>query len=497
MIERLKVVTPHEMARIEKLAYDAGISEATFMEQAGKAIAAIVEAFIEMMELDEVVTLLIGKGNNGGDAYVAGRHLIKHGYQVIAYPLCPLEDCGPLCREMGKKFVQSGGKIQKQLFPFEPEGVIVDGLVGTGFHGKAEGELAQAIIAANDAHVPKIAIDIPSGLNGTTGEVATVAIRADLTIYLGLPKMGFFLKEGWNYVGELVYASFGLEEKYIAEAKPEAHYINHNKIKKYLPPLSRTRHKYEAGYVLGIGGSPSMPGAALLSSYAALRSGAGIVRLFHPEGMEQLLSNAPYELIREGWDQKNEDKILLEAQRAKAAFLGPGMGRDQKTKQAVKSLLAHLKIPCVLDADVLYFLSESPSWKLPPHIVLTPHHGEMQRLLGKTKEQSFELVDCQDYVEDKQVILVLKGAPTFIFHPGDRPSIIAAGDPGMATAGAGDVLTGMIAALIAQGMSCLDGAIVAVALHAISGELAAGDLTSYCMTASDIIDYLPEAFGEK
>ncbi len=498
MIDGRRVVSAHEMARIEGMAYAEGASETEFMENAGAAIASHVERFLSIHDLPKVVTLLIGKGNNGGDAYVAGRLLLQKGFTVLAYHIYSLDTCGPLCRAMHDLFVKQGGKVHfvrnEQAFQFEPQGVILDGLVGTGFHGKAEGVLAQAIVAANECGLPIIAIDIPSGVNGDTGAVETVAIHADLTIYLGLPKIGFFIGDGWNYVGQLVYASFGLKEAYINDAKTEAMLFQLTAISDLLPPMHRTRHKYEAGYVLGVAGSASMPGAALLSCTAALRSGAGLVRLFHPYGIESQLSAAPYELIREGWNREDEDRILTEALRAKALFIGPGMGRDKESKKAVKSLLSQVNIPCVIDADALFFLAESSSWKIPAQTVLTPHHGEMARLL-KQEHEPFTFADVQEYVEKKEVTLILKGAPTVVFHPDTKPIIVAAGDPGMATAGSGDVLTGMVAALIAQGMDLLSASVLAAALHGVAGECAADDLTSYCVTASDLIDYFPEAFS--
>ncbi|MBY0530176.1 MAG: NAD(P)H-hydrate dehydratase [Rhabdochlamydiaceae bacterium] len=502
MIEGIKVVTALEMSRIEGMAYAEGAVETEFMENAGKAIAQITEDFLRVNGLPKVVTLLVGKGNNGGDAYVAGRHLIERGHTVFAYHIYSLDTCGPLCRAMHERFTQAGGKVHfvrnEQAFHFEPQGMILDGLVGTGFHGKAEGVLAQAIVAANECHLPIIAIDIPSGVNGNTGAVETVAIHADLTIYLGLPKIGFFIGDGWNYIGQLQGACFGLKDSYIESAKAEGYLFPEEMIHDMLPPMHRTRHKYESGYVLGIAGSLEMPGAALLASTAALKSGAGIVRLFYPQGMEVELSAAPYELIREAWDREDDGRIQQEAARAKAAFIGPGMGRDKESKKAIKMLLSHLKIPCVIDADALYFLGESPSWKLPEHSVLTPHHGEMKQLLSGLKGRDpFTFSDVQEYVEKSRVTLILKGAPTLIFYPGKKPMIVTCGDPGMATAGSGDVLTGMVAGLIAQGMDPWEGAILAVALHGKAGELAARELTSYCMTASDLLTYLPLAFGKE
>lgn len=501
-LEGLKIISSQEMARIEGMAYAEGASEQAFMENAGEEIALAVEDFIERYDLPKTVTLLVGKGNNGGDAYAAGVKLLERGFKVAALHIYSLENCGPLCKAMHEKFRTHGGAIRhahdEQALKFDAEGVILDGLVGTGFKGKADGVLALAIDCANRSGLPIIAIDIPSGVNGNTGEVATVAIEATETIFLGLPKSGFFLKEGWDHVGKLHYATFGLGEKYIADAKPMAYLLNEENIAEQFPPIKRSRHKYQAGYVLAIAGSPGMPGAAMLSCTAALKSGAGIVRLFHPCGMETELSSAPYELIRQGWNGKDMDVIQAQAVRAKAMLIGPGIGRTKEAMKMLHRLLDAIDLQVVLDADALFFLAEKSSWKLPKGSVLTPHRGEMDLLLGKAlsanKGEKTYLELCREYAETRGVTVVLKGAPTFIFHPQTAPLVITRGDPGMATAGSGDVLTGMIAALIAQGLDARSAAALAVYLHGLSGEIAAQTLTSYCMTASDLIDFLPDAF---
>lgn len=496
-LEGLKVVTPQEMARLE-----GGGPQQDFMENAAKGIAEAVQAFAEANHLPKTVTLLVGKGNNGGDAFAAGALLQERGFKVEALHIYPLDRCSPLCKMMHERFCARGGSVQyvhdEKSACLEQKGMILDGLVGTGFRGKAEGILALAIQSANQSGRPILAIDIPSGLNGETGEVETVAIQAAETIFLGFPKVGFFLKDGWDHVGTLRHVDFGLPEKEKASASPLAYLLNEEEISSQFPSIKRSRHKYQAGYVLAVAGSSNMPGAALLCTVAALRSGAGIVRLFYPYGLETDLHGAPYELIRQGWDRKDISPICHEAKRAKAMLIGPGIGRTKEAKRSLEKLLKSIELPMVIDADALFFLAENPRWKLPPGSVLTPHAGEMHFLLSNApfiKDSSkTQLELCQQYAEEKGVTVVLKGAPTFIFHPETTPLILTRGDPGMATAGSGDVLTGMIAAMIAQGLDARRAASLAVYLHGLSGEIAASHLTSYCMTASDLIDCLPEAF---
>jgi len=472
-----KIVSAEEMQRIEKRAIAAGHSPEKFMDKAAEGIASITKEFIDYLKLPKKVLLLTGKGNNGGDAYTAGALLCKKGFSVTAVSAFPLKECSSLCHERHHRFIKSGGKVVSlENANAKGFGVILDGLVGTGFKGKASGALAKAITWANNTDLPILAIDIPSGLNGTTGEVGSVAIDAVGTIYLGLPKIGFFLEKGWDTVGDLAGVDFGLPEEFLEEAKAEALLLDPTSLQ--LPPLQRSRHKYEAGYVLGIAGSPQMPGAAALATAGVLRSGAGIVRLFSMPNTptDQLLA----EVIHEEIDLK---KIKKEAKRAAAYFVGPGLGAAPEAQKLLKQLSFHL--PTVIDADALYFLT-----KLPKQSILTPHHGEMEKLLKKKPT----LKNCQAYVEKHKTTLILKGAPSIVFHPGKKPLVIAHGDPGMATAGSGDVLTGILAGLLAQKMTPPEAAALGVYLHARAGEIAGLNLTSYCMIASDILKYLPQAF---
>lgn len=481
-MDGLSVVTADEMKRLEKMAVDAGEDEQRFMENAGAGIARAVQA-----SSPSEITLLIGKGNKGGDAFTAGAILLNNGFSVKAYHLYPLEECSPLCQKMAQRF--EGSIIPYTSSCTFEEGVIVDGLLGTGFHGAVTGAIAEAITAANSSGLPIFAIDIPSGLNGSTGEVATVAIHAHTTISLGLPKIGFFIGKGWNHIGKLLFVDFGLPKTFLKEARVVAHLISEEQAAKGLPKMERDRHKYQAGYVLCVAGSPGMPGAALMSCHAALKAGAGIVRLFYPNEIREELVSAPYELIKEGWDLLDDTRITEESKRAKALMIGPGIGRTATTEKAITKLLATTHLPSVIDADALFFLAKNKGMKLPEKTILTPHRQEMERILGSAP--TFE--KCQAYVDEKNVTLLLKGGPTVIFHPHTSPLIIPHGDPGMAKAGAGDVLTGVIGALVAQGLEMRDAAALGALLHALAGEIAAEEETSYCVVATDLITYLSDA----
>lgn len=492
----MKVVSSSQMSEIEAIAYRNGSSETDFMEEAGSGVALVVHDYVESHNVDRIVFLLCGKGNNGGDAYVAGIHLLHLDYDVLAIQLNPIEECSPLCRQSYERFINEGGRQAEILMEFPTTGIIVDGIFGTGFHGKVGEPYAALINLANNSGLPIISIDIPSGLNGETGIVEGDAIIANETAFLGLPKVGFFLNDGWNLVGKLRYVDFGLPKEYIDRLNSKFIMLSDDILQPLMPPIKRSRHKYEAGLVVGLAGSPGMPGAAILASTAALRGGAGIVRLLHPDGMQSELSSSPYELIRIPFHPTDVKEVLEQLNKGRATFIGPGLGRSPHMRSFLEKVIPSINVACVIDADALNFLAEEEV-ALPQKTVLTPHHGEMLRLLKMTKkpEETMDFLKvCQEYAIKKKVTLVLKGAPTFIIEA-NRPFMVnPSGDPGMATAGCGDVLTGLIAGLLAQGMAPHDAACLAVYLHGLAGEHAAQDLTSYGVTASDILYHFAEAF---
>jgi NAD(P)H-hydrate epimerase len=255
-----------------------------------------------------------------------------------------------------------------------------------------------------------------------------------------------------------------------------------------LPPMIRSHHKYERGFVVGLGGSEEFKGAVKLSGAAALHTGAGIVKLFTMDDVGPTID----ELICQIWHRGNWEEALA---KASSVFIGPGLGRTEKAKKVCKAALHSIQKPCVIDADALFFLAET---KPPEASILTPHRGEVCYLLriSEKLEESELWIRCQAYVDKHSAILILKGAPTHIFSPHHLPIIVPRGDPGMATAGSGDVLTGILSALLAQGQSPLDAAVLGVVLHDLSGEAAAKAKTSYGYSASDLIDYLPTALHQ-
>ncbi len=487
-MQKYKVVSADKMVEIERLALADGCDELEFMEKAGSSIALFVESFLLKRQGSCLVTLLVGKGNNGGDAYVCGRKLLEKGFTVEAISPYPLEACSPLCIKQRKLFIKAGGQVD----PIRDlqEGVLVDGLVGTGFKGKAEGVLAEIISLANNSKLPILSIDIASGVCGSTGKVETVAICADATIYLELPKLGFFLDKGWEHTGSLVQGTFGLPSKYIEMITPSAFLVVKEGLKSLLPKPSRIQNKYKAGYLLALAGSKNMMGAGALVSKAALRSGAGIVRWFYPEGCEEGTALSGADVIKDS----SIPSLLEEMKRARALVIGPGMGRGEEPFQVIREVLTKCTISSVIDADALFFLSKNPSFSIPGKSILTPHTGELKRLLDSCFIEGDLLSSSQKYVEQKQVALLVKGAPNFLFQPGEIPCILPFGNPGMAKAGTGDVLSGVLGGLLAQEMTIQDAAILGCFLHGLAGDLVVEEKTLFCLTASDLPEYLPKAF---
>ncbi|NGX27895.1 MAG: Bifunctional NAD(P)H-hydrate repair enzyme Nnr [Candidatus Anoxychlamydiales bacterium] len=492
----MRVLKASEMARIENLAYQDGISDEIYMQNAGLGIAKILINLIEKKKLSPKINIIAGKGNNAGDGYVVASLLLEKGYTVKVFQLFEINTASSLCKLNHDRFDNKKGNIiyVKNIsdLVFDEKCFILDGIFGTGFQGEIKGFLLDVIKKINSSNLKIVSIDIPSGLNGNSGKTNSIAIKADVTIYLGCAKLGFFINDGPDYIGNLEYVDFGLLEKYKKLANFKLEYMDKFNFKDYLPKIDRKRHKYEAGFVMGIAGSKGMFGAAKLAALAVYRSGSGIVKMI----TQVEIPNPFYELVNFVIDYEKTDEIIEYANKADSIFIGPGLGRDQKIEDFLFKIFPKITKKTILDADALYHLANN-SMILPKLSVLTPHKNEMKRLLKAEKIEDDALIEkTKKFSQDKNVIIVLKGYPTTVFHPKKEPVTILGGDPGLATAGTGDVLTGMIASFAAQKLDLYDASLLAVNLHFLAAELAAKKKTSYSLIASDVIDFLPEAFKE-
>ncbi len=485
-----KVVSAREMARIEKKSFEDGQSPERYMTAAGLGIATRVEVYIEAHELKRQVSLLVGKGNNGGDAFTAGIVLLEHGYEVNAFHLFPFEECAPLCQEKGRLFKEAGGEIyyptSLEEIALYKKGLVLDGILGTGFTGATRGFLSEVIEYVNAQDYTVLAIDVPSGVNGNTGEVEGEAIIADETIYLGLPKCGILFGDGYAYSGHRSGVDFGMPSSYIDDATSICATFNESIVSELLPTPHPLQHKYSAGYVVCIGGSHGMSGAAFLSTYAALRSGAGIVRLFYDTTMENELSGKPWEVIAEPFSTHRVEKEL---ERAGALVIGPGLPLTNE----MHSVLTRAKVPTVVDASLLQSVKPILSRCTQP-ILLTPHKGELQYLVDIEGASELEVLEkCQSFVDEEGVYLLVKGAPTLFFQKGKDPLVLPVGNPGMATAGTGDVLSGILGSLLAQGLLPKEAGPVGAVLHGRAGDLAMIETGELSLCAKDLIKKVPEA----
>ena len=492
----MKVILATEMAKIENLAYKEGSSAKRYMQNAGQGIAKVLINLINKKKLPKKINIIAGKGNNAGDSYVVAYDLLSKGFDIKIFELFPIEDFSPLCKLMHDEFVNKKGRViyvkNENDLVFEKNSFILDGILGIGFIGEIKGFLLDVIKKINSSNLKIVSIDIPSGLEGNTGRVNPVAIKADITIYLGFAKLGFFINDGPNYIGNLEYVDFGLVEKYKTQAKLKLEYMDKFNYKDFLPKIDKKRHKYQAGFVIGIAGSPGMFGAAKLSALAALRAGSGIIKMIS----DKEIPNPFYELVNFVIDYEKTDEIIEIINKADSIFIGPGLGRDKKIEDFLFKIFPKITKKTVLDADALYHLANN-SMILPKEAVLTPHKNEMKRLLKDEKLDDEKIIEkTNKFAQDKNVIIVLKGYPTVIFAPKKDPVTILDGDPGLATAGTGDVLTGMIASFASQKLNLYDASLLAVHLHFLAAKLAASQMTSYSLIASDVIDFLPKAFKE-
>lgn len=470
------------MSLLEKKAGQSGLTEEILMERAGEQVALyILDWLEEVVSQGETprVTLFIGKGNNGGDAWVAARHLLAEGVRVQPIALFAKEECSPLNQLQRSRFEKKKGKIfsLQKLPSLEEEHLFVDGLLGTGFSGALQGDFEEAVALMNQTPIPIFSIDLPSGINGDTGE-GGYAVRATVTLSLGAAKRGLFLKQGWEYAGEIVPLDIGIPAELLIDVEAWGFWFSPQWLSFLLPPIRRARHKYEAGFVVALAGSSRFRGAAKMLSLAALRSGAGMVHLLHQEE----IGETPWPMIVSPFTETGWEEALS---RATAVCVGSGL----KGEKSLKSLVEKISKPAVFDAEAL-----QPDFSYPKGAIFTPHEGELHRLLGLKeklpREALFPL--CQKWCEEKRGVLILKGSPTAVFSPEKKPIFVLDGDPGMATAGVGDILTGVVGSFLAQGASPIVSAVGGACLHGLAGELAAKRKSSYGMIATDLLESIPE-----
>jgi hydroxyethylthiazole kinase-like uncharacterized protein yjeF len=473
--------TAAQVRALDRAAIEAGTPGYDLMRRAGASALACTR---RAWPTANRIVVVCGSGNNAGDGYVFARLARAAGLDVITIALFAPVNLQGDAAHAWQDFANDGGTLTEWPHAaLQRADLIVDAIFGTGLARVLDGRLAACVQAMNDADVPILALDIPSGLHADTGAAMGAAINATRTIaFVGL-KVGFFVGVGPDHVGELEFDSLGVLDR---GEEVAALRINESWLANTLPPRAKTAHKGSNGHVLIVGGGRGMAGAAHLAGEAALRSGAGLVTVATlTENIAAIVSERP-ELIVRGVESRDALMPLIAA--ADVIAVGPGLGQDEWARTMFESVLATDK-PIIIDADALNLLAQSP--RVRRDWIMTPHPGEAARLLGVTTSeiQADRLAAAQAIAKRYGAIVVLKGAGSIVMREHDPPHICTAGNPGMATAGMGDVLTGVIAALQAQ----LDDAFVAaragVLVHATAGDRAA-QAGQRGLIASDLFPHL-------
>jgi NAD(P)H-hydrate epimerase len=487
-----------------------GMSEALLMENAGGAVA---EEALRLAGAAGRFLVLCGRGNNGGDGLVAARKLAARGRAVHVEVVGGQEGVkGEVQRNLLALQVAGAAAAPRAIppdFPAGPGDVVVDALFGTGLNRAPAGAYAEAIgrIAAWRARgAAVLAVDLPSGLNADTGQAFDPCVQADATVTFGHLKVGQVVEPGAWRCGELKVADIGLPAPEAAGglAGPAVTLLEEQDVTARLRPRRADSHKGTYGHVLVVAGSQGKTGAAALAAQGALRAGAGLVTVAtRPDALAPVMAHAPelmgVELAGEGALGPADARAVLQAAEGKQAVaLGPGIPRGEETSGFLRALLAELPAPCVLDADGLNALAgnlDALKGARAP-VVLTPHPGEMARLAGtSTREVQADRISAARRLAMAQgCVVVLKGARTLIALKDGTVYVNPAGNPGMATGGSGDVLTGVVGGLLAQGLSEVDAALVGTYTHGLAGDLASRRTGQMGLVASDLLEGLQQVW---
>lgn len=501
----MKVVSNDQMRSIENRVFDKyGLSSQIVMEIAGRQVAVIARRL--QAQHPGPVAVVCGKGNNGGDGLVAARWLRQWGVNVQAVVWSSFEDLPADAAAALHAARMAGVPI---LLPAQARealhnaGLIIDAVLGTGVVGSARGLAAEAIKLINQAERPVLAVDMPSGVATDTGRAEGSAVEADYTVTFGLPKLGLFQFPGADLAGKVTVVDIGLSPGAIEAEAIAVELTSPKEVKAWLPEYSRNAHKGTRGKVLVAAGSRGMTGAAALAGEAALRTGAGLVTVAAPASSQPVVAALRPEFMtlpfpeseRGGFAKAAAEPFLERAARADALAVGPGLGADPEVQAFVRQVVAGSPAPLVLDADALKAFSGRLELlaDAPVPLILTPHPGEMANLLGLSVEavQSDRLGAVRKAAEMTKAVVLLKGAYTLVAEPGGAVWINPTGNRALGTGGSGDVLTGIIAGLLAQGMGAPEAATVGAYMHGLAGDRLAERMGDDGVLAGDLARELP------
>jgi ADP-dependent NAD(P)H-hydrate dehydratase / NAD(P)H-hydrate epimerase len=495
---------------------EVGIPAIVLMENAGRQVVAAMEATFEELGSSRVA-VLCGRGNNGGDGFVVARTLAQRGLDALVFLFGRVADVRGEARtnleilgRLGLTVVEITDEQEWELHfsDISQCDLIVDALFGTGLTAPLAGMMETVVADVNGSPIPVVAIDLPSGLSSDTHEVVGEAMEAALTVTLAAPKLSLVLPPAERHTGDLVIADIGIPETVIEELEePHLELLTREMMRELVQPRGAEAHKGDFGRVLVAAGSTGKTGAAHLCAIGALRSGAGLVTIAAPRGVQPVLAAMAPEYMTEPLDETPEGGIdfaaldrVLEL-RGDVLVCGPGLGQGEGTVAFVHGLIERTGLPLVLDADALNALAGEAA-RLQARdgldIIITPHPGEMARLTGLTVEevQASRIEIARNFAAAHGVHVVLKGHRTVVAVPDGRVSINLTGSAGLATGGTGDLLAGMIGAWFAQLMDAEAACKLAVYLHGLAGDLAEADEGEVAMVASDVAARLGDAVLE-
>ena len=509
-----RLVTAEQMKRIDRRAVaEWGIPGIVLMENAGRSVADAIEKRVESLDGIQVA-VVCGPGNNGGDGFVITRHLLNRGAGVRCLLVGRVADLRGDARTNADILAKSGIPVEEMTAadqladPLLDADIVIDAVFGTGLTGPARGLAADALRLVNEACRLVVSVDVPSGVNADTGEACDPVVYADLTVTMGLAKTGLLLHPGRACAGEIEVADIGIPG-HLLDAdgdEPAVGLPGNDDVRALLPYRPEDGHKGTFGTALLVCGARGYTGAACLAGSAAVRAGAGLVVLAVPAGVAGTVESLVVEAVKVPLPQTEAqtvspdalDEILRHAATAQAVALGPGLTTHPETARLIHDLLPRLGVPSVVDADAVNNLAGHLELlrRCPAPLVLTPHPGELARLAGMTAAQvnADRIGVARAFAREHNVVLLLKGAPTVTALPDGRVFVNPTGNSGLGSGGTGDVLTGLIAGLLSQGAEPWAAAVAAAFLHGRAADLAADELTEYCLCAGDVVEYLADAF---
>ena len=509
----MKIVSAEAMRLAERMAMDRyGIPGRLLMESAGRCCCdAIIEEF--GAGNGRKALIVAGKGNNGGDGYVIARFLRRCGWAVKVLVVAGKEEISgdalvnlELLDQKDVLFCPAVSDIDDHAFSFDSADIIVDALFGIGLSKEVLNPQKHVIELVNRSGKPVVSVDIPSGIDGSTGRVLGAGVMARTTVTFGFAKLGHVLYPGREHTGRLVVVDIGLPDQ-VATWTEGCEFLDCAAARLILRRRDRSGHKGDFGHCLIVAGSTGKTGAAALAANSAVRAGAGLVTLAVPATLNPILELKTTEAMTFPLDdagmgflgERNGETIIQALQRKSVLALGPGIGREEDTFSLVKRLVRECDLPMVIDADGLNAIAEDKSIlgeKRSSIMVLTPHPGEMSRLanLSIKEIETDRIAAAREFAARYGVFVVLKGAGTIIASPRGETAVNGSGNPGMASGGMGDVLTGVIASLLGQGYEPMEACRLGVFIHGLAADLAAEEKGEIGINATDVQERLPLAF---